>query len=137
MKVTFRDILAGLVRERGRVERLRGENKRTARVILEPLRERLGLELGVEQQAYAEDLSFKDGVSADLQAAFQAFGTWMASNGNEPNSRNRTAFSAMEWAIQSRLEDRLATFDHYIPLFIKTDSEPRDLNTQVFPQKVS
>ena len=132
---TFRDILAGLVRERGRVERLRGENKRTARVILEPLRERLGLELGVEQQAYAEDLSFKDGVWADLQAAFQAFGTWMASNGNEPNSRNRTAFSAMEWAIQSRLEDRLVTFDHYIPLFIKTDSEPRDLNTQVFLKK--
>ena len=132
---TFRDILAGLVRERGRVERLRGENKRTARVILEPLRERLGLELGVEQQAYAEDLSFKDGVWADLQAAFQAFGTWMASNGNEPNSRNRTAFSAMEWVIQSRLEDRLATFDHYIPLFIKTDSEPRDLNTQVFLKK--
>ena len=132
---TFRDILAGLVRERGRVERLRGENKRTARVILEPLRERLGLELGVEQQAYAEDLSFKDGVWADLQAAFQAFGTWMASNGNEPNSRNRTAFSAMEWVSQSRLEDRLATFDHYIPLFIKTDSEPRDLNTQVFLKK--
>ena len=132
---TFRDILAGLVRERGRVERLRGENKRTARVILEPLRERLGLELGVEQQAYAEDLSFKDGVSADLQAAFQAFGTWMASNGKEPNSRNRTAFSAMEWVSQSRLEDRLATFDHYIPLFIKTDSEPRDLNTQVFLKK--
>ena len=132
---TFRDILAGLVRERGRVERLRGENRRPARVILEPLRERLGLELGVEEEAYAAALALKDGVPSELQAAFQAFGNWMESTSNAPNSRNKLAFSAMEWVSQSRLEDRLATLDQYIPLFIKTDSEPRTLSSQVFLKK--
>ena len=117
----FRDILAGLIRERGRVQRLRGRNKLEAKEILAPLATRLGLQAGDTPQSIRKALAHEGGLPTDLHAALKTYGEWAQAEGTTPNNNNRTVFAAVDWAAHARLEDRLATLGQYDLLFVKSD----------------
>lgn len=131
----FRDILAGLIRERGRVQRLRGRNKKSASAILGPLRTRLGLQEGDSREAIRTALAHEQGLPADVHAALKAYGEWAQTEGVIPNNNNRTVFDAVSWVAQSRLEDRLATLGQYVLMFVKADGGRRKLEKGALVKK--
>ncbi|MGB1161070.1 MAG: double-strand break repair helicase AddA [Alphaproteobacteria bacterium] len=131
----FRDILAGLIRERGRVQRLRGRNKLEAKVILAPLATRLGLQADDTPQSIRKALAHEGGLPPDLHAALKTYGEWAQAEGTTPNNNNRTVFAAVDWAAQARLEDRLATLGQYDLLFVKSDGGRRKLEKGAFVKK--
>lgn len=124
---TFRDVLSGLVRERGRLQRLLGPNKQPAKQVLEPLAARLGVETGSTTEGLKRAVIHADGIPGDLRAAFQAYAEWAQSKGVAVNRNNSVMFTAIDWLAQARAEDRLATLKDYSLLFLTGAGGKRDL----------
>ncbi len=113
----FRDVIAALVRERGRLSRLRGPNKRPAPDILSPLREFLGLQAETQIKDLEWAIIHPDGIPADLSAAMRAFADFAQAENIKPHSKNRPMFEALKWFELARPEDRLAEIERFTNLF--------------------
>ena len=128
---TFRDILAGLVRERGRLYRLLGANNRPARQVLEPLRMRLGLEPDSTLEGFRNAVAHADGIPSDLRSAFQDYAGWAADTRVKENSNNKILFEAIDWIAQAQIDDRLAALSTYSSLFMTGTGSKRNLERVV------
>ena len=125
---SFRAVIAGLVRERGRLLRLRGANKLPAADILAPLRAMLELEDGMTLEGLRDALIGGGQAPEPVRAALRAYADWAQTTGKMRNSVNGVLFDAIEWLGLPSEAARRLEWRIYNDLFLTGKDEPRVLS---------
>ena len=123
---SFRGLIAALVRERGRLLRLRGASKRSAAEILAPFREMLGLKDGTTAEELRECMICGGQPPKPVRNALRAYAEWAHRTGKQPNSRNAPAFDAIEWLGLPDDAARRLKWETYQNFLLNGEDKPRN-----------